>query len=78
MTTYSHNLNLDDREAIALSHALNCYLSSEVQDLLRQNPAIGSWGNTEIIRDIVERQLNANLEIRSSNNFFEYKKTDAS
>ena len=78
MTTYSNNLSLDDSEAIALSHALKCYLSNEVQDLLAQNPAIGTWGNTEIIRDIVERQLNANLEIRSRNNFFEYKKADAS
>ena len=78
MTTYSHNLSLDDGEAIALSHALKCYLSSEVQDLLAQNPAIGPWGNTEIIRDIVERQLNSNLKLRSTNNFFEHKKADAS
>ena len=74
MTTYTYNLSLDDREAIALTHALNCYLSTEVQDLLSQNPAIGTWGNTQIIRDIVERQLNANVELRSKNNFFEHNK----
>lgn len=74
MTTYTYNLSLDDREAIALTHALKCYLSTEVQDLLSQNPAIGTWGNTQIIRDIVERQLNANLELRSANNFFEHNK----
>ena len=74
MTTYTYNLSLDDREAIALNHALKCYLSTEVQDLLSQNPAIGTWGNTQIIRDIVERQLNANVELRSTNNFFEHNK----
>jgi hypothetical protein len=74
MTTYTYNLSLDDREAIALTHALKCYLSTEVQDLLSQNPAIGTWGNTQIIRDIVERQLNANVELRSTNNFFEHNK----
>jgi hypothetical protein len=74
MTTYSHNLSLDDREAIALSNALKCYLSTEVQALLEENPEIGIWGNTEIIRDIVERQLHANLELRSTNNFYEHKK----
>lgn len=74
MTTYTYNLSLDDREVIALSNALNCYLSTEVQQLLSQNPAIGTWGNTQIIHDIVERQLNANLELSSSNNFFEHNK----
>ena len=70
MTTYAYNLTLDDREVIALNHALNCYMSSEVQELISKNPAIGAWGNTEIIRDIVERQLNANVELRSTDNFF--------
>lgn len=69
MTTYSHNLSLDDREAIALENALKCYLSNEVQELLSKNPSIGIWGNTEIIRDIVERQINANVELRSTNSF---------
>ena len=78
MTTYTCNLSLDDREAIALSHALKCYLSDEVQELLAQNPAIGNWGNTQIIRDIVERQLNANLELSSTNNFFAHNKNVAS
>jgi hypothetical protein len=73
MTTYSHNLSLDDREAIALSNDLKCYLSIEVQTLIAENPEIGIWGNTEIIRDIVERQLHANLELRSKNNFYEHK-----
>ncbi len=74
MTTYTYNLSLDDREVIALSNALNCYLSTEVQQLLSQNPEIGTWGNTQIIHDIVERKLNANVELRSSNNFFEHNK----
>ena len=78
MTTYSRNLSLDDTEAVALSHALKCYLSNEVRKLIAQNPAIGTWGNTQIIRDIIERQLNSNLELRSTNNFFENKKNDAS
>jgi hypothetical protein len=42
-----------------------------VQALLEENPEIGIWGNTEIIRDIVQRKLHANLELRSTNNFFE-------
>jgi hypothetical protein len=71
MTTYTYNLSLDDREVIALKHALKCYMSSEVQELIAKNPTIGAWGNTEIIRDIVERRLNANVELRSKNNFFE-------
>ena len=78
MTTYSHNLTLDDRWAIELGHALKCYLSNEVQELIAQNPVIGTWGNTQIIRDIIKRQLNSNLELRSTNNFFESKKNDAS
>ena len=69
MTTYTYYLSLDDREVIALKHALNCYLSTEVQELISKNPSIGIWGNTEIIRDIVDRQLNANVELRSTNNF---------
>ena len=71
MTTYNHNLSLDDREAIALENALKCYLSNEVQALLAQKPEIGIWGNTEIVRDIIQRKLHANLELRSTNNFFE-------
>ncbi len=69
MTTYTYNLSLDDRESIALKHALQCYLSPEVQELLANNPSIGIRGNYEIIRDIVERQLHANVELRSTNNF---------
>jgi hypothetical protein len=69
MTTYTYNLSLDDRESIALKHALQCYLSSEVQALLANNPSIGIRGNYEIIRDIVDRQLHANVEVRSTNNF---------
>ncbi len=69
MTTYSYNLSLDDREVIALKHALECYMTPEVQDLLGKNPSIGIRGNFEIIRDIVERQLHANVELRSTNNF---------
>ena len=69
MTTYSYNLSLDDREAIALKHALECYMAPEVQELLAKNPSIGIRGNFEIIRDIVERQLHGNVELRSTNNF---------
>lgn len=69
MTTYSYNLSLDDREAIALMHALKCYMTPEVQELLANNPSIGIRGNHEIIRDIVDRQLHANVELRSTNNF---------
>ena len=36
MTTYSRNLSLDDTEAVALSHALKCYLSNEVRKLIAQ------------------------------------------
>ena len=67
MTTYTYNLSLDDREVIALKHALQCYLSPEVQELLANNPSIGIRGNHEIIRDIVDRQLHANVELRSTN-----------
>ena len=70
MTTYTYKLNLDDREVIALKNALNCYLAPEIQELIAGNPRIGTWGNTEIIRDIVERQLHANVELRSTNSFF--------
>ena len=69
MTTYTYNLSLDDREVIALKYALQCYLSPEVQELLANNPSIGIRGNHEIIRDIVDRQLHANIELRSTNNF---------
>ena len=69
MTTYSYNLSLDDREAIALMNALKCYMTPEVQELLAKSPSIGTRGNFEIIRDIVERQLHGNIELRSTNNF---------
>ena len=69
MTTYTYNLSLDDREAIALMHALKCYMTPEVQELLANNPSIGIRGNFEIIRDIVERQLHGNIELRSTNTF---------
>jgi hypothetical protein len=69
MTTYSYNLSLDDSESIALTHALKCYLSSEVQALIASNPSIGTWGNTTLIRDILENQLHANVELASTNNF---------
>lgn len=69
MTTYNYNLSLDDREAIALKHALKCYMTPEVQELLANNPSTRIRGNHEIIRDIVDRQLHANVELRSTNNF---------
>ena len=70
MTSYTYNLKLDDSEAIALDRALKCYLSSEVQALLAANPNIGLWGNTELVRDIVEKKLNSNVELASTNNFY--------
>ncbi len=69
MTTYSYNLSLDDSESIALTNALKCYLSPEVQALIAANPSIGTWGNTILIRDILENQLHANIELASTNNF---------
>jgi hypothetical protein len=69
MTTYSYNLSLDDSESIALTNALKCYLSPEVQALIAANPSIGTWGNTTLIRDILENQLHANVELASTNNF---------
>ena len=69
MTTYSYTLSLDDSEAIALERALKCYLSPKVQALMAANPDIGLWGNTELIRAIVEKKLNANVEIASTNSF---------
>ena len=69
MTTYTYKLSLDDRESIALIHALNCYLSPEVQALIAANPSIGTWGNTTLIRDILENQLHANVELTSTNNY---------
>jgi len=69
MTTYSYNLSLDDSESIALTHALKCYLSTEVQALIASNPSIGTWGNTTLIRDILENKLHANVELTSTNNF---------
>jgi hypothetical protein len=70
MTTCNYNLSLDDREVIALKNALECYMTPEVQELLSKNSSIGTWGNTEIIRNIVECQLHADIELRSANNFF--------
>ena len=69
MTTYSYNLSLDDSESIALENALKCYLSPEVQAFLAANPSIGTWGNTTLIRDILENQLHAKMELTSTNNF---------
>jgi len=69
MTTYSYNLSLDDSEAIALERALKSYLSTEVQALMAANPNIGLWGNTELVRNILEKKLNSNVEIASTNNF---------
>ena len=69
MTTYSYNLSLDDSESIALANALKCYLSPEVQAFLAANPSIGTWGNTTLIRDILENQLHAQMELASTNNF---------
>ena len=69
MTTYSYNLSLDDSESIALINALKCYLSPEVQAFLAANPSIGTWGNTTLIRDILENRLHAKMELASTNNF---------
>ena len=69
MTTYFYNLSLDDSESIALANALKCYLSTEVQAFLAANPSIGTWGNTTRIRDILENQLHAKMELTSTNNF---------
>jgi len=69
MTTYNYNLSLDDRESIALTNALKCYLSTEVQALLTANPSIGTWGNTTLIREILENKLHAKIELTSTNNF---------
>ena len=69
MTTYNYNLCLDDRESIALTNALKCYLSPEVQAFLAANPSIGTWGNTTLIRKILENQLHAKIELASTNNF---------
>ena len=69
MTTYSYNLSLDDSESIALINALKCYLSPEVQAFLAANPSISTWGNTTRIRDILENQLHAKMELTSTNNF---------
>jgi hypothetical protein len=69
MTTYSYTLSLNDSEAIALERALKCYMSPKVQALMAANPDIGLWGNTELIRAIVEKKLNANVELASTNNF---------
>ncbi len=69
MTTYTYNLSLDDSESIALTNALKCYLSPEVQAFIAANPSIGTWGNTTLIRDILENQLHANVDLTSTNNF---------
>ena len=70
MTTYSYNISLDDRESIALTNALKCYLSTEVQAFLAANPNVGTWGNTTLIRDILENKLHAKMELASTNNFY--------
>ncbi len=70
MTTYVYNLSLDDSESIALTNALKCYLSPEVQALISNNPNVGAWGNTSLIRNIIENKLNANIALSSTNNFF--------
>ena len=75
MTTYSYNLSLNDSEAISLERALKCYLSSEVQALMAANPNIGLWGNTELIRTIVEKKLNAKVELASTNSFHQQSRT---
>ena len=69
MTTYSYNLCLDDRESIALTNAMKCYLSPEVQSFIAANPSVGIWGNTALIREILENKLNASVELASTNNF---------
>jgi hypothetical protein len=69
MTTYTYNLSLDDRESIALQRALKCYLSPEVQAFIVAHPSLGLWGNTELIRDIIENKLNSSVELASTNNF---------
>ena len=69
MTTYTYNLSLDDSEAIALERALNSYLSPEVQAFIAINPNIGLWGNTTLVRNILEKKLKANVELASTNNF---------
>ncbi len=71
MTTYVYNLSLDDSESIALTNALKCYLSPEVQALISNNPNVGAWGNTSLIRNIIENKLNANIALSSTNNFFD-------
>lgn len=75
MTTYSHNLSLDDSEAIALERVLKCYLSPEVQAFTAANPNIGLRGNTELIRNILEKKLNSNVEVTSANNFHNQSRT---
>jgi hypothetical protein len=47
----------------------NANLSTEVQAFLAANPSIGTWGNTTLIRDILENQLHAKMELASTNNF---------
>ncbi len=69
MTTYTYNLSLDDSEAIALERALKSYLSPEVQAFIASNPNIGLWGNTNLVRNILEKKLKSNVELASTNNF---------
>lgn len=69
MTTYTYNLSLDDSEAIALERALNSYLSPEVQAFIASNPNIGLWGNTNLVRNILEKKLKSNVALASTNNF---------
>jgi len=74
MTTYTYNLSLDDSESIALTNALKCYLSPEIQAFLSANPSVGTWGNTTLIRNILEEKLNANLELASTNSYHQLRK----
>ena len=74
MTTYTYNLSLDDSESIALTNALKCYLSPEIQAFLFANPSVGTWGNTTLIRNILEEKLNANLELASTNSYHQLRK----
>ena len=74
MTTYTYNLSLDDSESIALTNALKCYLSPEIQAFIATNPSVGTWGSTTLIRNILEEKLNANLELASTNSYHQLRK----
>lgn len=73
MTTYSYNLSLDDSEAIALTNALRCYLSPEVQTLIAENPGVGLYGNTKLIRKILEDKLQSSVELASTNSSHQFR-----